>query len=96
MAALRERGLGGSAAGNFGQALDLAVGLAENGLRTDADLFQHGQNDAFFVFEQRRQQVQGQQFRIAVLGGELVAALHRFLRLHGEFFPTDRHKNSIR
>ena len=92
---LGERGLGGSAAGNFGQALDLAVGLAQHGLRTNADLLQHGQDDAFFVFEQRRQQVQGQQFRVAVLGSEVVAALHCFLRFHRKFFPTNRHKNSI-
>ncbi len=92
---LGERGLRGSAAGDFGQALDLAVSLAQHGLRTNADLLQHGQNDAFFVLEQRRQQVQRQQFRVAVLGGEIVAALHRFLRLHRKFFPTNCHRNSI-
>ena len=69
---LGERGLRGSAAGNLRQALDLAVDLAEHGLRTDADLLQHRRHDAFFVLEQRRQQMQRQQFRIAVLGGELV------------------------
>ena len=92
---LGERGLRGSAAGDFGQALDLAIGLVQHGLRTDADFLQHRQNDAFFVLQQRRQQVQRQQFRIAVLGGEVVAALHRFLRLYCKFFPTDRHRNSI-
>ncbi len=91
---LGEADLRGSAAGNFRQALDLAVSLAEHSLRTNADFLQHGQNDALFVFEQRRQQVQRQQFRVAVLGGEVVASLHRFLRLHGEFFPTDCHRNS--
>ena len=79
----------------LGRRLDLAVSLAQHGLRTDADLLQHGQNDAFFVLQQRRQQVQRQQFGIAVLGGEVVASLHRFLRLDRKFFPTDRHRNSI-
>ena len=32
-----------------------------------------------------------QQFRIAVLGGELVRALDSFLRFDSEFFPTDGH-----
>jgi hypothetical protein len=31
------------------------------------------------------------QLGIAVLGGELVRALDRFLRLDGEFVPTDCH-----
>ena len=78
-------------AGNLGQLLDLAVDLAQNGLRADADFFEHGRNDAFLVLEQRGQQVQRQQFGIAVLGGELVRALHGFLRFDGEFVPTNCH-----
>ena len=81
LAALRERGLRGAAAGDLGQLFDLAIDLAQHGLRTDADFLQHRRNDAFFVLEQRRQQMQRQQLRIAVLGGEFVAPLHRFLRL---------------
>src|ERR1700674_980921 len=34
-------------------------------------------------------------FGIAVLGGELVRALDRFLRFNGELVPTDRHGNSL-
>ena len=90
---LGEADLRSSAAGNFRQALDLAISLAQHGLRTNADFLQHGQNDALFVFEQRRQQMQRQQFRVAVLGGEVVAALHRFLRFYCEFFPTDSHRS---
>jgi hypothetical protein len=30
-----------------------------------------------------------------VLGSEVVASLHCFLRLYCKFFPTNRHKNSI-
>ena len=90
LALVRQRGLRG-ASGDFGKLFDLAIDLGEHGLRANADLFQHGRNDAFFVFEQRRQQVQRQQFGIAVLGGELVRALDRFLRFDGEFVPTDGH-----
>ena len=39
----------------------------------------------------RGEQVNGQQFGIAVLGGELVRALDGFLRFDGEFVPTDGH-----
>jgi hypothetical protein len=30
-----------------------------------------------------------------VLGGEVVAPLHCFLRLYRKFFPTNRHGDSI-
>ena len=66
----------------FGQTLELAVGLAEHGLRTDPYLLQNRLDNSFFVFEQRRQQVQRQQLRIAVFRSKVVAALHSFLRLY--------------
>ena len=81
--------------GDLGKLLEFFVDLAQHGLRADADLFQHGRNDAFLVFEQRGQQVHRQQLGIAVLGGELVRALDGFLRFDGEFVPTDGHENSI-
>ena len=34
-----------------------ADGSAENGLRTDADFLQNRRHDAFFIFQQRRQQM---------------------------------------
>ena len=93
LAGIRERSLRGFA-GNLWQLLDLAVNVAEDGLRADADFFQHGRNDAFFVFEQRRQQMDRKQLGIAVLGGELVRALHCFLRFYCEFVPTDSHEET--
>jgi len=51
----------------------------------------NGRNDALAVFHQRRQQVQRQQFRIAVLGSNVVGFLNRFLRLYRQFVPADRH-----
>ena len=78
-----------------GKLLDLAIDLVQHGLRADADLFQHRRNNAFLVLEQRRQQVQRQQLRIAVLGGELVPALDGFLRFYCEFVPTDCHGDSL-
>ncbi len=43
---------------------------------------QQRSNYAFAVFDQRRQNVHGLQFRIAMLAGDIVRALHRLLRLH--------------
>ena len=56
-----------------------------------ADALQHGGNDAFAVFHQRRQNVHRLQLRIAVLAGEIVRPLHRLLRLYGQFVPTNCH-----
>ena len=60
-------------------------------MRADPDLFEHRRDDAFFVLEQRGEQVERPQFGIAVLGGELVRTLDGFLRFNGEFVPTDWH-----
>ena len=91
---IRKHGLSG-ASRNFGQLFEFAINLAEHGLRSNADLFQYRRNDAFLVFEQRGQQMQRLEFRIAVLGGELVGPLDGFLRFDGEFIPTDRHGSSL-
>jgi hypothetical protein len=87
---VRERGLR-RLAGNFGKLFDFAIDIAENGLRADADFFEHGRNDAFFVFEQRRQQVQPAAARGCRAQRRVVRALDGFLRFYGEFFPTDGH-----
>ena len=81
--------------GNLGKLFDLAIEIAENSLRANADLFEHRRNDTFFVFKQGSEQMHGQQLRIAVLGSEFVRALDGFLRFYSEFVPTDRHRNSI-
>ena len=86
-----ERGLR-SFARNFGQLFDLAVDIAQDGLRADADLFQNRRNDAFLIFEQRSEQMNRLQLGIAVLGGELARALDGFLRFNGKFVPTDGHE----
>ena len=87
---VRERGLR-RLSGDFGKLFDLAIEIAENGLRADADFFQHGRDDAFFIFEQGSEQMDRQKLRIAVLGGEVVRSLDCFLRFYGEFVPTDGH-----
>ena len=46
------------------------------------------------VLNQRRQQMQRHQLRIAVLGGEFVRALDGFLRFDCEFVPTDCHDST--
>src|SRR5271166_4519603 len=48
---VRERRLGGFS-GNLRKLLDVAIEIAEDSLRADADFLEHGRNDAFFVFEQ--------------------------------------------
>ena len=78
-------------AGNFGQALDFFVGVTQDGLRTYADLFQNRRHNPFPVFDESCQRVQRQQLGVAVFRGDVVGALHRFLRLYGEFVPADRH-----
>ena len=87
---IRERGLR-RFSGNFGKLFDFAIDIAENGLRADADFFQHRRNDAFFIFEQRGEKMDGQKLGVAVLGGKVVGALNGFLRFYGEFVPTDGH-----
>ena len=56
----------------FGKPFDLAVDLAQHGLRADADFLEHRRNDTFLVLEQRGQQVDRLQLGIAVLGCEVV------------------------
>ena len=77
--------------GNLGKFFELFVDFSQDGLRADADFFEHGRDDAFLVLEQRGEQVNGAQLGIAMLGGELVRALDGFLRFDGEFIPTDGH-----
>ena len=60
-------------------------------MRGDADFFEYGNDDAFLVFDQCGQKMDGQKLGIAVLRGEIVSALDGFLSLDGEFIPTDRH-----
>ncbi len=78
-------------AGDFGKLFDLAVEVAKNRLRADADFFQHGWDNAFFIFEQGGEQVDRQKLGVAVLGSEVVGALNCFLCFYCEFIPTDGH-----
>ena len=74
--------LRGAAARNFGQPLDLAHGLGLHRRYMHAHALQHRRNDAFAIFQQRGQDMYRLQLRIAVLAGEIVRPLHRFLRLN--------------
>ena len=60
----------------------------------DADFFKHSGDDALAVFKQGEQQVDGLRLGVAEFGGALLCLLHCLLRLDGEFFPTNGHKNS--
>ena len=70
---VRKRGLG-CFSGNLGEFFDVAIEIAENCLRTDADFFEDRRNDALFVFKQRGEQVDGQKLRVAVLRSKIVRA----------------------
>ena len=80
-----------AAAGNFGQLVDFLVDLGEGGLGADANFLEHGRNDAFFVFDERGQEVDRHELGIAVLGGEFARALDSFLCFNCKFVPTDGH-----
>jgi hypothetical protein len=82
--------------GDFRQLIDFGVDLAQNGLRADADFFEDGGNDAFFVFEESCEQMDRLQLGIAVLRSELAGALDSFLRFDGKFVPTDGHGSKPR
>ena len=75
--------LRGAAAGNFRQLLDLAHGLGLHVWHVQSHALQQRRNDALAVFDQRGQNMDRLQLRIAVLAGEIVRPLHRLLRLYG-------------
>ena len=75
--------LGGAAAGNFRQLLDLARDLGLHRRHMQSHPLQQRSHDAFAIFHQRRQYVHRLQLRIAVLAGEIVRPLHRLLRFYG-------------
>ncbi len=81
----------GVAAGDLGQLGDGGVRAGEELLHADACAFEHGQDDALAVFQQGGEQVHGQDFRVAVLGGHGGGGLDGLLRLDGEFFPLECH-----
>src|ERR1019366_3037624 len=61
---VRKRGLGG-ASRNLGQLFEFAIDLAEHGLRTDANLFQHRRGDALLVFQQGGEDGEREEFGVA-------------------------------
>ena len=65
----------------FGRRLNLAQGLGLHRRRMHAHALQHRRDDALGIFHQRGQNVHRLQLGIAVLAGEIVRPLHRFLRL---------------
>jgi len=51
--------------------------------------FEDGQDDALAVVEQGGEQVHGQDFRVAVLGGQGRGGLNGLLRLDGQLLPLN-------
>ena len=85
----------GVGAGDLGELGDGGVGAGEKLLHADARALEDGQDDALAVFEQGGEQVHGQDFGVAVFGGEGRGGLDGLLRLDGEFFPLEWHSTSL-
>ncbi len=68
-----------ASARDFGQAIDALHGLRLHTGRIRTQLREHCVHDPFAVLQQRCQQVDRQQFRIAVLRGDFTRLLNRFL-----------------
>ena len=87
----RKMRLHGAAARNFWQPLDSSLNLLGNSFRIGADLGQDRRHNAFTILEQRGEQMQRGYLGIAMLRREIIGALHRLLRLQGEFVPSNCH-----
>ena len=88
---LQGRGHGGLGvgAGDFGQLGDCGVSAGKKLLHADARAFEDRQNDSFAVLQQRGQQMHGQNFGVAVLGGQGCGGLHGLLRFDGQLLPLE-------
>ncbi len=82
-------------AGDLGQLGDGGVGSGKKLLHADARAFEDGQDDALAVVEQGGEQVHGQDFRVAVLGGQGRGGLNGLLRLDGQLLPLEWHDISL-
>ena len=78
--------------GNPWQLLLNGVQIALQPFRGNADLLQHCGNHALAVLDQRQQQVHRLHLRVAKLSRSPLRLLHRLLRLHRQFFPTNCHR----
>ena len=85
----------GVGTGDLGELGDGGVGAGEKLLHADARAFEDWQDDALAVFQQGGEQVHGQDFGVAVLGGEGRGGLDGLLRLDGQFFPLEWHSTSL-
>ncbi len=83
-------------AADFGQLADGFLRLDVELANRHTDFVEDGRNHALFVTEKHRQQMQRQNFGIAVFCGELAGVLHRLLRLHRKFVPTNCHEKPLR
>src|SRR4051812_2367279 len=60
-----------------------------------ADLFQHGPNDSFAFFQERREQVHGLNLRVSSLARELLRALNGLLGFDRQFVESECHVSTI-
>ena len=85
----------GAGAGDLGKLGDGGVGPGEELLHADARAFEDGEDDSLAVVEEGGEQVHGQDFRVAVLGGEGRGGLNGLLRLDGQLLPLEWHGTSL-
>src|ERR1700749_3977743 len=76
---------------NLGQLRDGGVHRRQELLRPYAHLFQHRNDNAFLILEQRRHQMQRQHLGVAIFRGMARRSLNRLLRFHGQLVPLDCH-----
>ena len=69
---------------SFGSASSAGAERLADGGRVDAELAQHGRDDAAVLLEQHREQVLGRDLRVAALVGEPLGGLERLLGLDRE------------
>ena len=83
-------------AADFGQVIQLRLDNAIELPAVDADFFQERFDDALFLGQQRGEQMQRFDLRIAVIGGHFLGALDGFLGFDGEFIESKGHRTGFR
>ena len=80
----------------FGQVVQLRLDNAIELPAVGADFFQQRFDNALVLGQQRGEQVQRLDLRIAMIGGQFLGALDGFLGFDGEFVESKSHKSGFR
>ena len=83
-------------AGRAGQTLQALLHEVAQVGKVDADLLQQRLNDALLLFQQRSQHVNGEDFGVVALLGNLLRPQHGLLRLDGELIESHSANHSFK